>query len=69
MPRVLRIVLQIPPQANNKIINRPRIGIFLQAPNILQHIFARDRLAFMFNHEAQQVRFHQSEPEHLVAHP
>ena len=53
------VFFEIAPQAHNEIINRPRIGVFVQPPDIPQNRAARDGAALVLYQVAQQLRLHQ----------
>src|SRR5919106_449227 len=59
MPRAGWFLFNILPQSHNKIINRPRISILAQAPDIFENRTARNDLSFMIDQVAQQISFHQ----------
>src|SRR5215216_2769679 len=61
MPWPRGLVLNILPQTHDKVINRPRISIFTQSPNILEYQASRHNLSFVIDQVTQQLRFHQRE--------
>src|SRR5262249_32284168 len=66
MPGALRIVFDVPPQPHDEVVDGPRIGVFMQTPDLFQHAPARDGLAFEADQVAQEVRFHQSQRKDLA---
>jgi hypothetical protein len=59
-------LLNIPPQAHDKIVNCSSVGIFVQIPNVLQDGFAGHRLTAVAYQVAQQFRFHQRQLKDLA---
>ncbi len=68
MPRLGRVVFDVAAQAHDEIIDGARIGIFMQAPDFLEHGLARDRFAFVLDQIPQYIHFHQSQGKDLIAH-
>ena len=61
------IVFNVAAQADNEIINRARIGIFLQVPDLFQNFFARYGTPAIADEIAEQICFHQRELENVLA--
>src|SRR6185369_6183462 len=66
MPRARGFVLDILPQAHNKVIDRARVSIFTQAPNILEYHAARNDPSLMIDQISQQLHFHQRQMHYLL---
>lgn len=56
-----RIIFDIPTEANDEIINRSSVGIFMNPPDLFENFFARDDLALAFGKVTQEVRLHDGE--------
>ena len=41
---IRRVRLEIAPQANDEVIDRPRVGVLMDVPDVFQNVFARDDL-------------------------
>jgi len=67
MTRIGRLLLDIPPQPDNKVIDSASIGVFAHTPDLFEHGFPRNRLPLMLNEKPQQVRLHQGQRQRLVA--
>ena len=52
---------------HDEVIDGPRVRVLVQAPDLLQNLFARDDLAIVSDEVAQQLRFHQREADRAVA--
>src|SRR5438445_9657060 len=61
------ISFDIAPQTYNEIIDGSRVGIFLQAPDLFQDLFARNGPPAVANEVTQQLGLHQRELEDLLA--
>jgi hypothetical protein len=60
------IGLDISPEPHHEIIDGPRIGIFVESPNILENGFARNGATLAANQMAEQFRFHQRHLDRAV---
>jgi len=67
MARVSRILFDVTPQTHDEVIDRPRIGVFMQAPNLFQHFLARHRPILVLDQITQDVGFHQRQRKYLIA--
>ena len=66
MARPCGVVLDISPQSHNEVINRPRIGAFLQAPSFVEHHLPGNRLSLMLDQVAKDMGLHPREPTDLA---
>ena len=58
MPRFGGVVFDVTAQANDEVVDGPRIGIFVQTPNLFEHRFAGDRLSFVLYQVPEDVHLH-----------
>ena len=65
--RPRRLLLDVLPQPRDEVIDRARVGVFAQVPHVLEHVLARDGLAFVLHEVAQQVGLHQRQRISLAA--
>ena len=66
MPRIRRIIFDITPQTHNKVIDGPRIGVFVQPPHFFQNLFTGNHAAIVAYEMAQKLRLHQREMNHVA---
>ena len=64
-----RIVLNIPPQPHDEIVDGARVRVLVQAPHLLEHLLSRHRLAFMLDQISKDVHLHQGQRKHLIVAP
>ena len=67
MFRLRRIRFQIAPQAHDEVVDRARVGVFVEIPDILENRLARHRLAGVLHQVLQQIAFHLRQLILLVA--
>src|SRR5579862_2626785 len=53
------IVFNIAPQPHDEVVDRPGVGVFVEAPDFVQHFLPGYWLALMLDQVAQDVCFHQ----------
>src|SRR5688572_11029029 len=46
MLRIGRLGLDVAAQPDDEVVDRPRVGVFVLAPHLLEHRLSRHRLAF-----------------------
>src|SRR3954470_7088250 len=66
MPGMSRVILNVPSQPHNKIIDCPGVCVLVQSPDLFQNLFARDYLAIVLHEMPQQFRLHHREPDRAV---
>ena len=66
MLRLARVFFEIAPEAHDEIINRPRIGVFVQSPDIPEDRAARYGATLVLDQVTQQLRFHQRQLDGAV---
>ncbi len=66
VPRFRGMILDVASQADDKIINCARIGVFVQAPHIFQNRFPRYGASILAYQMAQKFGFHQRELDGVV---
>ncbi len=64
--RLRRIVFNVAPQPDNKIVDGARVGIFVQAPDFLENLLARNHAPIVAHQMAQEFRFHQRQVNDVV---
>src|SRR3954453_11160077 len=52
------VFLDVPSQPHDKIIDRSRVGVFVQIPDFLEYLLSGNSLSRMSNEVSQQVRLH-----------
>src|SRR5262249_51843453 len=65
--RLRWLLLNVAAQPDDEVIDGARIGILPHAPNLLQHGFPRNSLAFVANQVAKEVRLHQRQLQRAVS--
>ena len=68
MLRLGRVHFQVSPQPHDEVIDRARVGVFVQVPDLLENRLARHRPARVAHQVLQQVAFHLGELVGLLAH-
>jgi hypothetical protein len=58
--------LEIAAQADDEVVDRSRVGIFVDAPDVFEDLFARDDFAGVLDQIAEQVSLHQRQVDELV---
>ena len=66
MVRVGRVVLDIAAQSDDKVIDSPSVGVFMNAPDLLEDLLAGDDLTFPIGKISQQIGFHQGQVGNAV---
>src|SRR5260221_694989 len=65
MLRTRWIFFDVPPQPHHKVIDSPRIGVFVQSPHIFQNRLARNHPIFALHQIAQQLRLHHRQMDRI----
>ena len=67
MTRLGGLALDVTAKANDEIIDRACVGVFMQIPDVLQDSFARNGFARVADEIAEKLGFHQRELAGLLA--
>ena len=67
MFRLRRILFQVAPQAHDEVVDRARVGVFVQVPHVFEDRLSRHRLAGVLHEVLQQIAFHLRQVILLVA--
>src|SRR5262249_23647406 len=54
-------------EAYDKIVDRSRVGVFLQSPDVFKDGASRDRFSFVLDQELKKLCFHQRKANEIVA--
>ena len=67
MTRLGRLLLDVPPQANDEIIDGARVGILVEIPDIFEDRFSRNGMPDILDQVAEQFGFHEGQLERLAS--
>src|SRR5262245_37558215 len=67
--RLGRLVLDISAQTYYEIIDRTRVGVLVQSPDLFQDFLAGNRTAAVADEVTQEIGLHERELEYLFAGP
>ena len=62
-----RLAFDVAAQADDEIVDGPRVGVFVEIPDVLQDCFARDRMATVLDKIAEELGLHQGKLKDLVS--
>ena len=65
--RVVWLVLEVFAEADDEVVDRAGVGVFLQVPDLFEDGLSRDGPAFVFDEVLQEFCLHQRELDGLVA--
>ena len=69
MPRLCRIDLKVLPQPGDEIVHRPRRGVRIQPPHIVQQLIPRQHHSLMLGEEPQQFHLERCQGPWLPPDP